>query len=341
MTNSQSSSKNEKSISSSSSRSRKVSNSANPNKTTQKTSCYEFDDEDSLEIDDSKLRSAIREAEGLRPIVKQSPKTPLKKTVKKQSILPNKKSNQESSDDDSSNSSTEKLNNSKSSTHTKSIRATSKNVKLNKRRKTSSSLSFSSSSSSLIPSKKKLSLTNKKNVKKINDTEEEYEDCQTNDEADQSSNADLSKNFLKKNENNLKYNSKEKINSDQSQSQSQNKSENISDTKEIKNQIKAKPNEPHDESKELQNGDSKAEPPKNSFDEYRSKETVKEEEYDEANSSFEDNSTVITMLTNYDDVFVTEITSGVVTVTIKECISKDDFFKKRESDETKLFSPIN
>lgn len=166
VTNSQSSSKNEKSISSSSSRSRKVSNSANPNKTTQKTSCYEFDDEDSLEIDDSKLRSAIREAEGLRPIVKQSPKTPLKKTVKKQSILPNKKSNQESSDDDSSNSSTEKLNNSKSSTHTKSIRATSKNFKLNKRRKTSSSLSFSSSSSSLIPSKKKLSLTNKKNVKK-------------------------------------------------------------------------------------------------------------------------------------------------------------------------------
>lgn len=80
---------------------------------------------------------------------------------------------------------------------------------------------------------------------------------------------------------------------------------------------------------------------KNSFDEYRSKETVKEEEYDEANSSFEDNSTVITMLTNYDDVFVTEITSGVVTVTIKECISKDDFFKKRESDETKLVSPIN
>ncbi len=285
-------------------------------KTTEKTSCYEFDDEDSLEIDDSKLRSAIREAEGLRPIV--SSKKPLKKTVNtlksnKQQTLPNKKLNQVSSDEDTS-TSTEKLDNIKSNSHTKSIRATNKtHLKLIKRRKTSSSLSFSSSSSSLIPLRKKLSLPTRK---KINDTDEdEYEDCLSNVEGDDSINTDFSKNSHQKNTN-TKKNMKEKKSTETN-----------------------KPNE--NEPIELLNGNTEIEPAKGSFNEYRSKDAVKEEDYDEANSSFEDASTMITMLSNYDDVFVTEITSGVVTVTIKECISKDDFFKKRESDKTKMVSPIN
>ena len=50
-------------------------------------------------------------------------------------------------------------------------------------------------------------------------------------------------------------------------------------------------------------------------------------------TSFDDCSTVITMITNMsnsDDICITEVTSGLVTVTIKECVngsSVDGFFK--------------
>ena len=86
-----------------------------------KSSCYEFDDdEDSDEIDSSKLRSAIREAEGLRPIVKQNSRNTLNKTVnssrtnihKQPATSSNKKLPVESSDDEDDTSvSTDKQNN--------------------------------------------------------------------------------------------------------------------------------------------------------------------------------------------------------------------------------------
>lgn len=58
-----------------------------------------------------------------------------------------------------------------------------------------------------------------------------------------------------------------------------------------------------------------------------------EEDYDESTSSagsFFSANTFMTCSQNGDDVTITSVTSGVVTVTIKESVSPDGFFKKRD-----------
>jgi hypothetical protein len=51
---------------------------------------------------------------------------------------------------------------------------------------------------------------------------------------------------------------------------------------------------------------------------------------DSSTASVSEEGTCTTFLTSMgEDVFITDITSGVVTVTIKECVSPEGFFKKR------------
>ena len=51
---------------------------------------------------------------------------------------------------------------------------------------------------------------------------------------------------------------------------------------------------------------------------------------DDSATSISEEGTCTTFLTSMgEDVFITDITSGVVTVTIKECVSPEGFFKKR------------
>ena len=55
---------------------------------------------------------------------------------------------------------------------------------------------------------------------------------------------------------------------------------------------------------------------------------------DSSSSTLSEEETCTTFLSNMgEDVFITDVTSGIVTVTIKECVSPEGFFKKRQQME--------
>lgn len=233
------------------------------------------------------LRSAIREAGGLRPIVKQSQQNSTAAKLKKANASRKKISDDSESesavnDESVSSKNSKELCKINTINNNKKYKA-GKRIKISKRRKISSSRSFSSSTSSLVPIKKRQTSLNK-----IKYSDDDYEDYNSNEE-DSSDTIEAADKKLKK-----------------------------------KKQIKKESNLGHDSDvKEF------------SKEKYRTQNEIFTDENENdnsvADSSFDDSSTMLTMISNSDDVFVTDVTSGVVTVTIKECISMDGFFKKRDA----------
>lgn len=233
------------------------------------------------------LRSAIREAGGLRPIVKQLQQNSTAAKLKKanssrKKISDDSESESAVNDESVSSKNSKELCKINTINNNKKYKA-GKRIKISKRRKISSSRSFSSSTSSLVPIKKRQTSLNK-----IKYSDDDYEDYNSNEE-DSSDTIEAADKKLKK-----------------------------------KSQIKKESNLGHDSDvKEF------------SKEKYRTQNEIFTDENENdnsvADSSFDDSSTMLTMISNSDDVFVTDVTSGVVTVTIKECISMDGFFKKRDA----------